>query len=168
MGLMAAVAQAAREAGGRVVGITPRRLHEQGHSDAGCDELIVTETMRQRKHLLEERGDALLALPGGLGTLEELFEVIVGRQLGFHAKPIVILNVARYYDPLLAMLEHGIEHRFIKPGARRLWFVAQAVDEAVQYLKDWTPAAAADAAVQPPALAGAEAVTNRQMPSGLE
>ena len=77
----------------------------------------------------------MIALPGGLGTLEEFFEVVVGKQLGFHNKPIVLLNVERYYDPLLAMIEHGIEHRFIKPDGRDLFFVARSVEQAMEYLE---------------------------------
>jgi hypothetical protein len=134
LGLMGAMADAARDAGGEVIGVTPRLLVDQGAADKKCDELIVTETMRQRKEILEDRGDAFIALPGGLGTLEEIFEIIVGRLLGCHAKPIVLLNIANFYDPLLAMLDHAIEQRFIKPAARQLFFVANSVDEGISHL----------------------------------
>src|SRR4051794_7114678 len=119
IGLMGRLADAARAAGGRVVGITPRRMLEDGIADEACHELLVTDDMRARKGLLESRGDAFITLPGGLGTFEELFEIIVGRILRYHDKPIVLLNVAGYYDPLLAMIEHGIEQRFIRPKARQ-------------------------------------------------
>jgi cytokinin riboside 5'-monophosphate phosphoribohydrolase len=92
--------------------------------------------MRHRKEMLENRCDAMIALPGGLGTLEEFFEVVVGRQLGFHSKPIVLLNIAGYFDPLLAMIEHGVELRFIKPECRKLYFVADSVRRAIGYLSD--------------------------------
>lgn len=134
LGLMDAVASACRAAGGKVIGITPQRMADEGIVDRQCDELIVTPTMRERKALLEARGDALVALPGGVGTFEEFFEVLVGRMLGYHDKPIVVLNVAGYYDPLLAMMEHGIEHGFIRPKAREAYFVAGTVDAAVDYL----------------------------------
>ena len=88
--------------------------------------------MRHRKEMLESRGDALIALPGGLGTLEEFFEVIVGRHLGFHSKPIVLLNIAGYYNPLLTMIEHGIEHTW--PGRTMGCFVAESVEDAIEYL----------------------------------
>src|SRR3954468_22482985 len=114
IGLMGVVADSVRNAGGKVTGISPRMMVEQGIGDDTCDEMSVTETMRERKALLEQRGDAFIALPGGLGTFEEFFEILVGRMLGYHAKPIVLLDVAGYYDPLIAMIEHGIEHRFIK------------------------------------------------------
>jgi len=90
--------------------------------------------MRERKALLEQRADAFVTLPGGLGTLEEVFEIIVGRMLGYHSKPIVLLNVAGYFDPLLAMIEHGIEQHFIRAEARDAYFVANDVAGTMQYL----------------------------------
>jgi len=104
VGLMAAVAQGARDAGGKVTGITPQLLVDKGITDPHLDELVVTNDMRDRKALLEERGDGFVALPGGLGTYEEVFEIMVGRQLGYHDKPIVLLNIADYYRPMLDMV----------------------------------------------------------------
>ena len=104
---MGALSDAARAAGGKVVGITPKLLVRAGIADNHCSELIVTPGMRERKALLEARGDAFIALPGGLGTFEEVFEILVGKLLGYHQKPIVLLNVAGYYAPLLEMIEHG-------------------------------------------------------------
>ena len=135
IGLMGVLADAARDAGGKVVGITPKLMVDHGIGDDRCAELVVTNTMRDRKALLEERGDAFIALPGGLGTFEELFEVLVARLLGYHDKPIVLLNVNGYYDPFVAMIEHGIEQRFIKPKAREGYFVASSVTEAVEHLR---------------------------------
>ena len=140
VGLMGTVADAARAAGGRVVGITPQVLVDLGMGDDVCEEMIVTIGMRERKALLEQRGDAFVALPGGLGTFEEVFEILVGRLLGYHDKPIVLLNVADYYAPLLAMIDHGIEQRFIKPKARQAYFVAPTVAAAMDYLKSAHPA----------------------------
>ena len=135
VGLMGALADAVRAAGGTVTGVTPRVLVDMGIADEKCDELIVTDGMRQRKATLEERGDAFIALPGGLGTFEEIFEIIVARQLNVHAKPIVLLNVAGYYGPLLAMVDHGVEQAFIKPEGRRLFHVAETVEEAIEQLR---------------------------------
>jgi len=135
LGLMDAVASSVRGAGGKVVGITPRLMADQGIVDPLCDELVVTATMRERKALLEQRGDAFVALPGGIGTFEEWFEVLVGRTLGYHDKPLVLLNVNDYYDPLLAMMEHGIEQKFIRPAAREAYFVARTPGQAVDYLR---------------------------------
>jgi hypothetical protein len=135
VGLMAAVAQGCRDAGGKVTGITPQLMVDKGLSDTHADELVVTNDMRDRKAILEERGDAFVALPGGIGTYEEVFEIMVGRQLGYHDKPIVLLNIAGYYRPLLDMVEHGIAQKFIKAAARELFFVASTVEEAVEHLK---------------------------------
>jgi len=154
LGLMDAVASAARGAGGKVVGITPKMMADQNIVDPLCDELIVTDTMRQRKALLEERGDAFIALPGGIGTFEEWFEVLVGRTLGYHDKPLVLLNINGYYDPLLAMMEHGIEQKFIRPHARDAYFVARTPGQAIEHLKSsaGTGAGAIDEAREPSAL----------------
>lgn len=134
IGLMDTLATAARSAGGRVIGITPRLMVDEGIADLQCDELIVTDTMRDRKALLEQRGDAFIALPGGLGTFEEIFEIIVARSLGYHAKPIVLLNINGYYDPMLAMLEHGIAQGFIRPKARGLWHVTADINDALRHI----------------------------------
>jgi len=134
VGCMGALADAARAAGGKITGITPRLLVDQGIADLNCDELVVTESMRERKALLEERADGFVTLPGGIGTFEEVFEILVGRVLGYHSKPIVLLNVADYYAPLLAMIEHGIETRFIRPATRDAYFVAMTVAEAIAFL----------------------------------
>jgi hypothetical protein len=133
-GCMGALADAARNAGGKVVGVTPKLLVDHGIADQKCDELLVTATMRERKGILESRGDAFITLPGGLGTLEEIFEILVGRTLGYHAKPVVLLNIARFYDPLLAMFEYGIEQKFIKPKARQHLHVSPTVGAAMEYL----------------------------------
>jgi len=147
IGPMGALADGARAAGGAVTGITPQLLVDKGIADEQCNELVVTAGMRQRKALMEQRGDAFIALPGGLGTLEEVFEILVARQLNVHTKPIVLLNVAGFYQPLLAMIEHGIERQFIKPAVRPLYFVAQAVPEAMMYLHNWTPPVSMDGPV---------------------
>lgn len=136
IGLMDALACAARESGGAVIGITPRLMVKEGIADRQCAELIVTDDMRQRKALLEQRGDAFIALPGGLGTLEEIFEIIVSRSLGYHDKPIVLLNINGYYDPMLAMLEHGIAQQFIRPKARRLWHATADIDDALRHIAE--------------------------------
>lgn len=135
VGCMGALADAARAAGGKVVGITPELLVREGIADNECDELVVTANMRDRKAMLEARGDAFVALPGGLGTFEEVFEILVGKLLGYHQKPIVLLNVADYYAPLLAMIEHGIDQRFIKATARDAYFVAGSVAETIAFLR---------------------------------
>jgi uncharacterized protein (TIGR00730 family) len=133
-GLMGAVADGAFAAGGKIIGIIPQRLLDNMIKNERCHEIVVARDMRHRKEMLEARGDAMITLPGGIGTLEEFFEIIVGRQLGFHTKPVVLLNTAGYYNPLLAMIDHGIEHHFIRPSSRELFYVTESVDDAVDYL----------------------------------
>ena len=112
-GLMGTVAEAARLAGARVVGVIPKMLVDQEHANHACDELHIVHTMHERKALMAERSDAFLAMPGGIGTFEELFEVWTWRQLGYHDKPIGVLNVAGYYDTLLEFLRTSVASGFM-------------------------------------------------------
>jgi uncharacterized protein (TIGR00730 family) len=112
-GLMGELADATLAAGGRVVGIIPKALVEKEWAHDGLTELLVVDTMHERKRLMAERGDAFLALPGGIGTFEELFEVWTWRQLGYHDKPVGILNQGGYYDTLLAFTKEAIAHGFM-------------------------------------------------------
>ena len=119
-GLMGEVAEACADAGGRVVGVITEHLSKLEVAFDRCDELMVVDTMRHRKALMAEHGDGFLVLPGGLGTYEEFFEVLVGRVLSEHDKPIGVVNDHGYFDPMIAMIEHGIEQRFIRPAIRKL------------------------------------------------
>ncbi len=112
-GLMGVVADATLAAGGRVVGIIPRVLVEREHAHRGCHELHVVETMHERKRLMAERADAFLALPGGIGTFEEFFETWTWRQLGYHDKPVGLLNQNGYYDAMLTFLRHSVACGFM-------------------------------------------------------
>ncbi len=112
-GLMGIVAEATMAAGGRVVGIIPKALVEKEWAHQGCTELHVVDTMHERKRLMADRADAFLALPGGIGTFEEFFEVWTWRQLGYHDKPVGLLNVAGYYDGLMAFMRTGVEQQFM-------------------------------------------------------
>jgi uncharacterized protein (TIGR00730 family) len=112
-GLMGIVAEATLAAGGRVVGIIPKALVEKEWAHLGCTELHVVDTMHERKRLMADRADAFLALPGGIGTFEEFFEVWTWRQLGYHDKPVGLLNVAGYYDGLMAFMRTGVEQQFM-------------------------------------------------------
>ncbi|AVP57772.1 LOG family protein [Pulveribacter suum] len=107
-GLMGTVAEATRQAGGRVVGVIPQSLVDKELANPLCDELHIVTTMHERKAMMAERSDAFLALPGGIGTLEELFEVWTWRQLGYHDKPVGILDVGGYYAQLLQFLQHSV------------------------------------------------------------
>ena len=141
IGLMGECARAAKAGGGRVTGIITRKLLDLEQGWQGCDELLVVDTMQQRRRLLMDRADGYIVLPGGLGTYEEFFEVLVARQLGDHAKPIAIVNHDRYYDPLVAMIEHGIEHRFVRPAIRGVLQVVETGHGAIEALLAHEPAA---------------------------
>ena len=112
-GLMGTVAQATLDAGGRVIGVIPKALVDKEWANHACTELHVVETMHERKRLMAEHADAFLALPGGIGTFEEFFEVWTWRQLGYHDKPVGLLNVAGYYDGLMQFLHSTVEQQFM-------------------------------------------------------
>ena len=112
-GLMGTVAEATRQTGGRVVGVIPQALVDKELANRLCDELHIVQTMHERKAMMAERSDTFLALPGGIGTFEELFEVWTWRQLGYHDKPIGLLNVAGYYDALLGFLHTSVASGFM-------------------------------------------------------
>ncbi|HEY0202393.1 MAG TPA: TIGR00730 family Rossman fold protein [Burkholderiaceae bacterium] len=108
-GLMGVVAQAALNAGARVVGVIPKTLVDKELANRDCTELHIVDTMHERKALMAERSDAFVALPGGIGTFEELFEIWTWRQLGYHDKPVGLLNVGSYYDGLVRFLQHSVQ-----------------------------------------------------------
>jgi uncharacterized protein (TIGR00730 family) len=112
-GLMGVVADSTREAGGRVVGIIPKALVEREWAHQGCDELHIVDTMHERKRLMMQRADAFLALPGGIGTFEELFEAWTWRQLGYHDKPIGLLSTRGYYDTLMQFIRQVVQEGFM-------------------------------------------------------
>ena len=114
VGLMGAVADGALAAGGRVIGVIPTRLVEHEIAHAGLTELRIVETMHERKALMAKLSDAVIALPGGTGTLDELFELFTWSQLGLHRKPLGLLDVAGYWQPLLVFLHHAVNERFLR------------------------------------------------------
>ena len=132
MGLMGTVSDAALAAGGRVTGVIPRFMVEQRWHHTGLSELIVTEDMHERKRTMLRLADAVIALPGGCGTLEALLEAITWKQLGLYLNPIVILNLKGYYDPLLAMFDRAIGEHFMGVRHAGLWQVARSPQEAVE------------------------------------
>lgn len=132
MGLMAAVADAALAAGGPVTGVIPRFMVEQGWHHTGLTRLIEVENMHERKKQMAEMSDAVIALPGGCGTLEELLEVITWKQLGLYLNPIVILNTKGYFNPLLDMMRKAVEENFMRAQHQAIWHVAETPREAVE------------------------------------
>ncbi len=134
IGLMAATSNAALEAGGTVTGVIPRFMVEQDWHHNGLTQLIETETMHERKQLMADLSDGVIALPGGCGTMEELMEIITWKQLGLYLKPIVILNIDGFYDPLLEMLQRAIEKNFMREEHKNIWQVATSPQEAIDLI----------------------------------
>ena len=133
---MGAISRGARSKGGKTIGIIPQKLVDIEFADHDSDELVIVESMRTRKAKIEELADAFIALPGGLGTLEELNEIWVGRYLGFHNKPIVILDPYGVYKKLHELVIELEDQNFVKPGMRDLVLWATSVDETLTFIKE--------------------------------
>ncbi len=127
-GLMGIVADATLQAGGQVIGIIPQALVDREWAHRDCTELHIVDTMHERKSMMAERSDAFLAMPGGIGTLEELFEVWTWQQLGYHNKPLGLLNIAGYYDGLLQFMDHSVTQGFLAIQQREWIAVNHAPD----------------------------------------
>jgi len=139
VGMMGTVADACLEAGGHVEGVLPEGLFTREVAHSGLQRLFQVESMHARKALMAGRSDAFVALPGGFGTLEELFEVITWAQLGIHAKPIALLNVNGYFDRLLEFLDACREEGFIRPADRRRLLSFSSIDPLLDSLTTWRP-----------------------------
>lgn len=141
VGLMGALTDGALDAGGQVTGVIPKFMVDNGWCYDRLEDVIVTADMHQRKQMMSEMADAVIAMPGGVGTFEELLETLTWRQLGLVKVPVIILNTLGYYDPLLAMLRHAIDEGFMKPSHSQLWTVASTPEEALSLLEDNNPIA---------------------------
>jgi uncharacterized protein (TIGR00730 family) len=139
VGLMGVLADAALAAGGRVVGVIPHALVQRELAHAGLSELHVVDTMHERKARMADGADAFAALPGGYGTLDELFEILTWAQLGLHARPVGLLNVCGYFDPLLAWTDHAVREGFLREKHRHMLLVASEVDELLDRLLAYRP-----------------------------
>ena len=139
VGLMGALAESVKTGGGNVIGVIPEKLHRKGLSYAGCDELVVTRDLRERKAVMEARADAFIALPGGFGTLEEILEVLALKQLEYHNKPIVLINHDGYFNALQAQFETAYERRVIKRGHSRLYHFARTPAAALAHIQTYEP-----------------------------
>jgi uncharacterized protein (TIGR00730 family) len=142
VGLMGRVADGVLAAGGRVVGIIPRHLHEREVAHPTVNELLIVETMHERKQLMAERADAFVVLPGGYGTLDEMFEIITWRQLGLHDKPLVLADLFGYWAPLATLLDTIIDTGFAQPECRNLYHTVTSVAEILPALAKTRPPAA--------------------------
>ena len=141
VGLMGVVADAVLAAGGRAIGVIPRFLEAKELAHRRLTELVVVETMHQRKAVMADRADAFAVLPGGFGTGDELFEALTWSQLGLHAKPVGLLNTDAFFDPLLSWLDHMVRERFLRPEHRALVLTAAEPDGLLDGLAAWRPTA---------------------------
>ncbi|MBX6367121.1 MAG: TIGR00730 family Rossman fold protein [Rhodospirillales bacterium] len=135
IGLMGICADAALAAGGRVTGIIPRHLHDVEVGHHGLTRLLVTESMHERKRLMFEMSDAFLVLPGGLGTLDEAFEIITWRQLALHDKPIIVVDIEGYWQPFQALVQHVVDEGFARPTVLSLFKVVPSIEAAFTALE---------------------------------
>jgi uncharacterized protein (TIGR00730 family) len=138
IGIMGAVADAVIEARGEVIGVIPYALASKERARRDID-MRVVNTMHERKAMMAELSDAFIAMPGGFGTLEEMMETITWGQLGIHRKPVGLLNVASYYDPLIAMIDRAIEEGFVLPRYRNLFVASSGVDELFDLMRKFQP-----------------------------
>lgn len=133
-GLMGVLSESVHNIGGRITGVIPSRLNDLGFAYEGADEMIVTDGMRDRKAVMEERADGFIGMPGGFGTLEEMLEIITLRQLKIHEKPVVFLNVNGFFDGLLMQFETGYREFFIDEDCRNLYHVTDSIGDALNYI----------------------------------
>jgi len=137
VGLMEAVTLAASQAGAQTTGVIPEKMIHRSLASDNSHEVIVTEDMMMRKAKMRDISDAFVALPGGFGTLEEILEVITLKQLSYHKKPVVFVNTNGFFNDLFRQFERSYEEMFAKEVYRKLYFVAQSVDEAMEYLLNY-------------------------------
>lgn len=133
-GLMGAVARGVKRGDGYIIGIVPSFLKVDGILYDKCDEMIYTETMRERKQMMEERSQAFIVTPGGIGTFEEFFEIYTLKQLGRHNKPIVLFNINGYYDAIISMLRQAVDEKFMREESLCLLTIATTVDEVIEQI----------------------------------
>lgn len=139
VGLMGAVADGALNAGGKVIGVLPNFLRSKEIAHLGLTELILVESMHERKTKMNDLCDGVIALPGGFGTLEELFEMLTWAQLGLHKKPIAILNVNGFYDSLIALLQTMTEKELLKEVNREMLLVSDNIDDLLEKMRNYVP-----------------------------
>ncbi len=140
LGMMYACAKAVKDNGGKIYGVMPQRLCDYGVANPNdCDEFFLTTGMRERKAKMDELSEAVVAIPGGFGTLEEISEMIVQKQLGYNNKPIVLLNTEGFYDNLVAFFETIINKNFAKESTNELYFIADSPTQVVDYILNYNP-----------------------------
>ena len=138
-GIMGAAARGMKKQNGYVIGVSPKFFNVDGVLFTDCDELIYTETMRERKQILEERSDAFVVAPGGIGTFEEFFEIFTLKQLARHNKPIIIFNANGFYDNMIKLLEDAEKQGFIREKTLKLYKVIEKPEEIIEYIESYVP-----------------------------
>jgi hypothetical protein len=141
VGLMGLLARSVKDGGGEVTGIIPEFIKNKGIAFEEADAMIVTKDMRERKGTIENLSDAFLALPGGFGTMDEIIEVLTLKQLHLHTKPVILMNVNGFFDPLILFFERLFDHRFVKKDHRELYYVASSCADVFRYLEYYQPSA---------------------------
>ena len=139
LGLMGELALAAQKCGAPVVGVVPEKIFNSNIEFPEEIELIITKDMRERKKTMELKSDAFIAMPGGFGTLEEVSEIIVSKQLGYHFKPIVFLNISEYYNKLFELFDNFYSEHFAQGSCKEIYYKASSVDEALDYIINYKP-----------------------------
>ena len=138
-GIMGAAARGMKKQNGYVIGVSPKFFNVDGVLFTDCDELIYTETMRERKQILEEKSDAFVVAPGGIGTFEEFFEIFTLKQLARHNKPIIIFNANGFYDSMIKLLEDAEKQGFIREKTLKLYKVIEKPEEIIEYIESYVP-----------------------------
>ena len=137
LGLMGKVTSCAKSQGSKIIGVMPEKLYNLGIHPGDCDKLIITKGMRERKAKMDELSDAVIALAGGFGTLEEISEMLTQKQLGYNNKPIVFLNTSNYYDELISFFYRLIAEKFAQPESVNIYYVAKSPYDAINYINNY-------------------------------
>lgn len=139
VGMMGVIADTASKFGAKVTGVIPERIEAFGLKHPALAQVVVTKDMRERKATMEKLSDGFIAMPGGFGTFEEVFEILVAKQLGYHNKPVIFMNFDNYYSNLFKMFDTIYENKFAKEETKSLYFIANSLDEMFDYLKSYSP-----------------------------
>ncbi len=139
IGLMGQLARSVQKSGGHVHAVMPEKLHRHGIAYLDAEEMIVTKGMRERKAVMEEKSSAFIALPGGFGTIEEIFEILTLKQLAYHEKPVVFININDFFAPILRLCKAMEKERFIKPDSKKLFYIASGPEEALEHIRTYIP-----------------------------
>lgn len=139
IGMMGVIAKAVQVAGGKVNAVIPEKLHKFGLAYQDAEDIIITKDMRERKSVMEEKAHAFIALPGGIGTLEEFLEILTLKQLGYHNKPVVIINTNNFFAPIIRLFDEMEKNYFTKPNLKLLYHVAKDPADALSHIKTYIP-----------------------------